>query len=803
MIRFLFKAAIRNIFKDKYQSFLNILGLTLGFAAYLFIATYFFNELSFDRFHTKSDRLFRCVTKVKMGDTGESLSNSEVPLAQAAKKSLPEVENATRFYFRNNVVVKVGENKYVEKKFWYADANVFELFDFNLLKGDMDQVLTEPNSVIITPEFSKKYFGDVDPIGKTIELNEEGELYEVTGILEKVPANSHLQFDMLASFSSMDISNDYRAQSWGNFRDMYTYLLLQDNTDLSVMNKKLQDLTIEYYIPMFEMIGMPYNDFLNSGNYVFHSLQPLRDIYLNRTYTDETILHGNKQLIYALGLIGLMIIVIACFNFINLSTARATLRAKEIGVKKIIGSGRKRIIAQILIETFFQCIIALAASLVLLIIGLSVLNNYTGLNIQYIQFFTIKGLLSMLGILLLVVAIAGIFPSFVIARFNPIKIIKGTVLNWNANSTQRNVLVSFQFVVFIVLISCTMIVKKQISLLHHQNPGFYKENVLVIKNTNKLGNSQLAFKEELEKNSEVIDASYTTALPSMFDGASNPFSKNDKSNQIFMHRVDCDADFLSTLKINLLDGRDFTSEAEHERNNALINKKAAEVFGWTECSNKIIFDYNGGNYYNVIGIVEDFHIGSLREKIEPMIIRYRENGNYLAIRIQPESATIAIESAKTIWKDMNKQAPFEFSFLDLSFDNQYKHEARFGKLISLFSLLSVVIACLGLLGLVSFTLMRKQKEIGIRKVNGAKVSQILTILNKNFVKWVAISFVIATPVAWYIMHGWLENFAYKTHLNWWVFALAGIMALGIALLTVSWQSWRAATRNPVKALKYE
>ncbi|MGD2035290.1 MAG: ABC transporter permease, partial [Bacteroidales bacterium] len=403
MIRFLFKAAIRNIFKDKYQSLLNILGLTLGFAAYLFIATYFFNELSFDRFHTKSDRLFRCVTKVKMGDTGESLSNSEAPLAKAAKNNLPEVENATRFYFRKNVVLKAGENKYMEKYFWYADANVFELFDFNLLKGDKSQVLEKPNTVVITPESGKKYFGDVNPIGKTIELNSDGELYEVTGILDKVPANSHLQFDMLASFSSIGFSNDDRIQSWGNFRDMYTYFLLRKNTNLPAMNKKLQDFTTEYYIPMMENVGISYNDFLKSGNYVIHSLQPLKDIYLNTAYTDEITLHGNKQLLYALGLIGLMIIIIACFNFINLSTARASLRAKEIGVKKIIGSGKRKIIVQVLFETFLQCIIALAASVVLLIAGLSLLNAYTGLNIQYIQLFTTRGLISMSAILLLVV----------------------------------------------------------------------------------------------------------------------------------------------------------------------------------------------------------------------------------------------------------------------------------------------------------------------------------------------------------------------------------------------------------------
>jgi putative ABC transport system permease protein len=804
MKRIFIKSAFRNLQKDKYQSILNILGLTLGFAAFLFIATYFSQERSFDNIHSKSNQLFRVVTRVKMGDTHENLSTSEVPLAFTAKAELPEVIDATRFYFRKNVVVEVGENKFMEKKFWYADANAFDLFDFKLLKGDKNQVLNSPNTVVITPEFSEKYFGDSDPIGKTIQINDDGELYEVTGLLEKVPSNSHLQFEMLASFSSMDFSSDYGINRWGNFQDMYAYLLLKENTNLDFMNQKIQDFTIEYYAPMMERQGITLSEFENNGNFVIHSLQPLKDIHLNTTFTDEATLYGNKQLLYTLALIGIMIIVIACFNFINLSTARASLRAKEIGIKKIIGSGKREIVAQVLFETFLQSIIALGVAILLLSVTLSVLNAYTGLNLRFAQIFESMGIISLFTILIVVVALAGIMPSFIIARFNPIEVVKGTTLNWNSNSGMRNALVSFQFVVFIILICGTIVVKKQVGLLHHQNPGFHKENVLVVQNTNKLKNNKQLFKEEITNNTAVISATYSTSLPSMFDGSSNPFSKTDKINQIFLMRVEADKDFLKTLNIKLLKGREFTANAESERYNAIINKKAAEAFGWTDCNNKIIYDFNnGGNNYNVIGIVEDFHIESLREQLEPMIIRYKETGDFLALRIQPESTTKTIEKVKAYWEELNSQASFEYTFLDESFDNQYKQEIRFSKLITLFSILSITIACLGLLGLVSFTLMRKQKEIGIRKVNGAKISEVLTMLNKDFIKWVTIAFLIATPIAYYAMNNWLENFAYKTNLSWWIFALAGVLALGIALLTVSWQSWRAATRNPVEALRYE
>ncbi|WP_346863086.1 ABC transporter permease [uncultured Draconibacterium sp.] len=803
MFRLLFKTAFRNILKDKYQSSLNIFGLMLGFAAFLFIASYFLHEYSFDRFNTKADRIYRCVTKVRMGDTQESLSNSEAPLAMTVKANLPEVEDATRFYYRKNVVVKVGENKYMENYFWYADANVFQIFDFPLLKGDKDEVLAEPNTAVITQNFGKKYFGEADPIGATIELN-EGELYKVTGILKEIPENSHLQFDMLASFSSIGFSSDYDVLRWGNFRDMFTYVLLKENTDLSTMNKKLQDFTLQYYVPMMEKNGMSYEDFTNAGNFVQHSLQPLKAVHLNTTFIGGPAMYGNKQLLYALGFIGLMIVLIASFNFINLTTARASLRAKEIGIKKIVGSGKGNIIVQVLFETFLQCFIALLGAVLILSLGLSLLNSYVELNVQFVEFFALRGILIMFTILLLVVALSGIFPSFIIARFNPNEIIKGLAMRWNTKSGYRNVLVSFQFVVFIALIACTIIVKKQVSLLHHQNPGFYKENVLVVKNIDKLGNSARAFKQEMEKTTDVLSASYTNSLPSMFDGSSNPFSKPDKKNQIFLYRINCDSGFLNTLQIELLNGRNFKANAGNERFNAIINKKAAEAFGWTDCDNKVIFDFNnGGNHFNVIGIVENFHIESLREKIEPMIIRYQEAGDYLAVRIQPESAARSIEWAKTNWNILTNQAPFEFAFLDEAFDNQYKQEVRFGKLVSLFAIIAIAIACLGLLGLVSYTLLRKQKEIGIRKVNGAKVSEVMAMLNKDFGKWIAVAFVIAAPISWFAMYKWLEDFAYKTALSWWIFALAGALALGIALLTVSWQSWRAATRNPVEALRYE
>lgn len=790
--------------KDLYQTILNIFGLALAFASLLFISTYFFHELSFDKFHEKANRIYRCVARAKVGETEEILSKSEITIAAAAKNDLPEVEDATRLFYAKYITLKVAEKKYIEDKFWFADANFLQIFDFKLLEGDLKQALSQPNSIILTEDYSKKYFGNENPIGQSIVISDNGYVFQVTGILKNIPSNSHMQFGMLASFSSLPLSKRNEIIDWGNFRDLYTFLLVKKDVDINTLNKKFQEFPMKYYKSMFALVGVNMEDFEKKGGYIKHNLQPLSKIHLDSTYIDEVFIYGNKQLIYTLGIIGLFILIIGCFNFINLSTARASLRAKEIGVKKILGSSRTNLIALILTETFLQCCIALFAAIIFLICGLGLLNRFTNLNIEFGQFFNKFGLITILLIPVIVVGISGIFPSFVISKYNPADVIKGSVLKWNSNSGLRNALVAFQFIVFIALVSVTIIVKKQVHLLHNQNPGFHKENVLIVKNTSNLGHNATFFKNEMLKEGQTINAAYTSMVPSIFDGASNPFSKTDKKEQVFLKRIEADKDFIETLKIKILDGRGFKGNVNDEKENAIINKRAADIFGWSDCRDKIIYDYNvGGKYFNIIGITENFHLESMRNEVEPAIIRCSDNGNYLAIRIQPESATREIASAKVLWEQLNDKAPFEYTFLDVSFDSQYRNEVRFGRMVSLFSVISILIACLGLLGLVSFTLNSKRKEICIRKVNGARVFEILSMLDRNFVKWVFIAFAVATPVAWYVMHRWLQNFAYKTALCWWIFALAGFLALGITLLTVSWQSWRAATRNPVEALRYE
>jgi putative ABC transport system permease protein len=678
MIERFILSVIRNIKKDVYQSALNIIGLTLGLTAVLYISTYVYNETTFDTFHSKANRIYRIVADVRMGETEKFLSNSENPMAPAVESDLPEVEEATRLYFNKNQLIQVGNNKIIEEQLWYADKNIFRVFDFELLEGDKTQALAQPNSIVVTEDFGKKYFGNVSLIGKVINVGDPETSYTITGVLKDIPKNSHLQFKALASYNSLPVFKKVGESDWGNFRDLYTYVLLKPNTDFKAFEAKFKKLPVKYYGPMMKTnMGISMEQFEAQGNFVRHHLQPLTKIHLEKTFVDDILAYGNKQMLYILGAIGILILFVACFNFINLTTARASLKAKEIGMKKVLGSSKSIIIIQVLSETFFQSLMALFASFLVLRIALPLLNSLTGLSFSFVDFIKFPLILILISLPFLISVLAGLFPAVVISNYNPVEVIKGKAKDAGSRSFVRNSLVALQFAVFIMLISGALTIKKQLFHLQNHNPGFSKENILVVKNSQRLGQSSKVLKNELKKFPEVIDAGFASGLPSKFDGSSNPFSKPGDDNKIFLNRLNVDVDFLNTLKITMADGRFFSDKINEEKDNAVINKKAAELLGWSNSGNNIIFDFNDGEKnYNVIGIVDNFHLGSLKYEQLPVIMRVTEQAEYLAIRIRPQSARQVVE-------------------------------------------------------------------------------------------------------------------------------LAGLLALGIALLTVSWQCWRVATKNPVEALRYE
>ena len=801
MIKLFLKITIRNILKNGAYSIVNILGLALGLAAFLYITTYVLYETNYDSFHSKADRTYRCVTKARLGETSQNFIISEAPLAETLARELPEVETATRLYRIPNIFTKYIDKEFNEENIYYADANVFDVFDFKIIEGDKMSALSQPNSILLSQKVAEKYFGEENPIGKSITLAES--IYLVTGVLENIQGNSHLQFDFLASFSTLDLSKD---NQWWNFQNIYTYIVAKEGVDINLLEQKYIASARKYEeVLVKNAFGTTLADFEAGGNFTKRKLQPLRDIHLSSTFPQEGKSKGSKSFLIVLGITGILILIIACCNFINLSTARASFRAKEIGVKQIVGSSKIKIGMQAFSETLIYCILALIISFVFLIIFLPLLNRYSEIIISPYFFLNKMVLITIVSTPIVTAILAGTYPAFFITNFKLTDVVKGRLFTNNKSPWLRNGLVSFQFVVFIVLIFTTVVVSKQINLLRIQNPGFDKENVLVVKNMNYLGKQRKSFKETLLNNPSVLSASFSSDVPSADAFEKHAYWKKGENKKHLLNELIVDNDFLKTLNVKMQEGRFFSDNLKSEKTNVIINEKTAKLLGWSNSNGKVLYnnDNHKGKDLNVIGIVKNFHMESMKEDIQPYLIKLTDRSNFLSIRLHPGNISETLKGIEGKWDIFNRDESFEYFFLDKSFDAQYKSEERLSKIISVFTMIAIFIACLGLFGLVSYTATQKTKEIGIRKVNGAKISEILLMLNKDFLKWVAIAFVVACPIAYYAMNKWLESFAYKTNLSWWIFALAGVLALGIALLTVSWQSWRAATRNPVEALRYE
>jgi putative ABC transport system permease protein len=803
MVIYFLKTAIRNINRHRYHSFLNITGLAIGFTAFVYITAYLINELSYDSFFSNEDRIFRSVMTLKFGDTEEVTAFSEIPLAAAAKLDLPEIEETTRLYSVSNILTRYKDKKFIEDNFWYADSSLFKVFDFKLLEGDPNSALSQPNRILLSKEAARKYFGDEDPLGKALLLFNNKTSFVVTGILDDIPDNSHLKFDFLASFSSLP--KEKLDEHWAASIDVYTYILVRKGSDMGSFIKKYKEFPMKYLEGTVEKMGMTLEEFESKGNFLNYGLQPLKDIHLHSSvYKENLKTTGNPRFLTVLSITGLLILIIACVNFINLNTASASSLKKEIGIKRISGSTRILSVYQIMTETFVQCLIAVVIAMIFLLEALPLLNSFSEIVIKP-GFFLNRYTLAIIFIIPVVVTLlAGSYPAWYITKIKPIDALKDIIFPGKSKSWSRSILVIFQFVIFIVMVFTTITIRKQIYLLQNQNPGYDKENVLVIKGAYNLDeNDRRSFKNELLQNPFVVSASYSSGVPTRDEDSKMIYRIKGSEKSSYFNYIKADTDFQKAYKFNLKQGRFFQTDNNSEENNIIVNETAAKVLGITDYTSQIVHCDNTNRDLRIIGIAEDFHMKSLRDKPMPLIIQKTKTENYLSLRLLPGNFMQDINKTKGTWEQFNKDNPFEYFFLDKSFDDQYKSEMRLGKLISLFTVIAILIACMGLLGLVSFNTSRRIKEIGIRKVNGAEISEILIMLNRNFVKWISISFIIALPIAFVAMHKWLQSFAIKTEVSWITFTLAGLLAFIIAILTITLQSWRAATINPVKALRCE
>ena len=804
--------AVRNILRHKTYSFINIFGFTIGIASCLLILLYIGHQLSYDRFHEKADRIYRIAGEARIGTAEAVIAISPAPAAAGFRDEFPEVEDATRFFNPGEQVTRYQDKLFNETGLFYADGNFFDVFDFELLQGDPTTVLLEPNSVVVTQEAALKYFGNEAAIGELLTIGDDNTAYKVTGIVQNPPDNSHFNFNMLLSMSS---SERGKSDVWLNLF-LYTYIVLREGNSPEALEAKFPGLYQKYMAPQLQQFaGISWEEFEEQGNKIALFLQPLTSIHLHSNVENELQPGGNPVNLYIFSMIALFILLIACINFMNLSTARSASRAREVGVRKVLGSAQGNLVRQFLTESILFSILAMILAIGLVELFLTPFNNIAGIKLTFSLFDHWWMAFSLIILTILVGIIAGSYPAFYLAAFKPVEVLKGEVRASKKSGRFRSGLVVFQFAISIGLIISIMLVYRQLEYVSKKDLGFDKENVIIIPNARRLGNQLEAFRQELKQQSQVISASISSAIPahSGFGGTlykGEPPEETDKGFSITeedqeFKNFSADYDYIETMKMEIISGRNFSPEFASDSSAFLINEAVARRFGWEDPVGKDIYvtGWEGQPRYRVVGLLKDYHLESLHNDISPVVMSLGTTGNYLLARIQPGDTKRTLAMIEDKWREFAPNIPFGYSFLDEDFDALFRAEQRFGKIVSYFTGLTIFIACLGLFGLVAFTAERRTKEIGLRKALGASVRQIVSMLSREFLVLVLIANVIAWPVAWYAMNRWLEDFAYRIDLGLGTFILAGLLALVIALATVSYQAIKAATANPVEALRYE
>lgn len=803
MLKHFFKSTIRNLIRNKFYSAVNIIGLTIGITACILITLYVQLELSYDKFHEKSDRI--CRVNLAHSANGEShyLAKSSAPLARVMQEEIPEVEEAVRVTSYWEPIMQYKERVFNETKWCFADDNFFDVFSCSFIYGDPKTALVEPYTLVLTETTAKRYFGDENPIGKVLTRKYNFD-WTITGVIKDFPRNSHLKPDFLASIKSRPYNN---GTNWTN-NILYTYVLLRQEALMPDVNVKLVGLVAKHVGPyMKQNRGESLEELIAKGNRYNYYIQPLTDIHLGKEVLLGPEPLGNRSFLIIFSIIAVFILAIACINYMNMSTARSANRSREVGLKKSLGADRKNLVLQFLSESVLVTLVALVLALVLTKVLLPSFNNLVGnqLTLDYTNYVTIPVLLFFV---IVIGVVAGAYPAFFLASFKPIKIIKGIHTSWGSHGKLRSALVVFQLVVTIVLFSGTFFISKQLNFLQNKQLGFNKENLLIIRNVAYLWTQKPSFISELHTKPGILQVSNSTNIPGRSKWNSTFFHEL-ASDAKLMNQLWTDVDFLKAYEIELLEGRFFEKENPANSKSIVISESALKDLKIEDPIGKQLYKIRKSDEttFTIIGVIKDFHLHSLHQKITPLVLfnnndLLKSRGDFLSVRILGDIQ----KSLKGIEETWNKYAagqPFDYAFFDEDFGRLYAAEEKARKVVLIFSVLAIFIACLGLLALAAFVAEQRNKEIGVRKVNGARVGQILFALNQNFMKWVVIAFVFAVPVSWYILNKWLENFAYKTDLSWWVFALCGLAALVVTILTVSWISWRAATRNPVEALRYE
>ncbi len=810
------KIALRNLVKHKVYSIINISGLALGLACSVLILLWVSDELSYDSSFKDADQIYRINWDFKWNENEGVGPGTPPPLAAAVKNEIPGVAATTRIYPVSQMTVRYEDKSFNENKIFSADSNFFNFFNYKFLEGNSGSALLKPNSIVLTKSAARKYFGEKSAIGEIISIGREKQsfnktyhnLFEVTGVIENPPSNSHIQFDMLTSISSHP-EVEFFDWSWV-WMQVVTYAKLDKNVLPNAVESKIPAIVKKYAPTAFARIGFSYEDLIKSGGKWDFVLQPMRDIYLKSGETGNRLgPTGDIKYIYLFSIIAVFVLTLACINFMNLSTAYSSGRTKEISIRKVLGSGKKMLIVQFLTESFMFSFLSMVLALFIVEVTLPAFNNLADKSLQFDFFKSLPLFLSLILLTLFVGFIAGSYPAFYLASFKPIEVLKKKFNSGRGNLKFRNILVVFQFATTIVLIVCTLLVYKQMSFVSKADLGFNKGEVVVINNENNLlGDGAEAFVEKLKNNSFVINAAVTTSVPPNY-GFQDYYKVEGKGNEQFdLVSYMVDENFIKTMGIKLVEGRGFSKDFLTDSEGVILNESAVKQFGLNDPIGKTI-NYPSKGDYKIIGVIKDFNFASLHSSITPFALFHTSSKSYqipqsfVVVRVPLNNFQQSIDIIHKEWKAFTPNSPFEYKFLDEGFEQAYLSDQRLGKIFFVFSFLTIFIACIGLFGLVSFSSKQRTKEIGVRKVLGASVYSIVRLLIKNFVVLVLAANIIAVPIAYYLMNKWLQDFAYRIEIGWWIFAISGGIALLIALLTVSFQAIKAATANPVESLRYE
>jgi putative ABC transport system permease protein len=804
MLKNYFTISIRHILKRKFFASVNILGMTAGIIACLLIALYMIDEFSYDRFHAHADRIYQVGLHKKFGAQDVRSIYICPPLADAMMSEIPEVESTLRMTTWRGAVIRYGEKAFAEEEVFRTESNFFDFFSFKLISGDAKTALKDFNSVVLTEKTARKYFGDENPLDKLIIIG-EGDYkltYKVTGVAADCPGNAHFGFTVLLS---PEPDSYFKFNAWLN-GGVLTYFLLRKNTSVSDVEIKLENIVAKYVAPDLQhFLGNSLDQFRKAGGVYSYYTTRITDIHLKSTSQEDIEPGGSMMYIYVFGGIGIFIMAIACINFMNMCTAQSASRAKEVGLRKTLGSLRSQMIGQFLAESMLYSLVAVVLAVVLCYFLLPAFNMLSGKELSIVNLLDIKFILAAGLMLLTVSLLAGSYPAFYLTSFSPVEVLKGKVSTGLKSKGIRSTLVVFQFAISIFLIIVTSVIYTQINFMQEQQMGMDKKNVLVIENGLGLGNHRQAFRDALIQQTGVSKVSFTA---NKFLGISHTTvmrsAKAEGEHSVAGYYADFD--FKDVFKLEMKDGRYFSRAFPSDSNAVVINEAAAKEFGFDKPEGQeILYSPNAFVFlhFHVIGIMKDFHFESYREKVQPFAVFLSPGAQgILMVRYEGNAKTL-IDNTSKLWKQYASTEPFAYSFMDENFDKLFRSEERIGQVLSVFSGLAIFIACLGLFALAAFTTEQRTKEIGIRKILGASVGSLSMTLTKEFILLVFIAFIPAAIIGWWVSSQWLSGFAYHVEINLLIFLIACVSAVIIAWLTVGYQSIKAARANPVDSLRHE